>query len=229
MTSSLETQSTPEADSSRKDTSTALARTRRRDARREQSRTEILEAAERVFGEDGIRDGSLRRIASLSGFSAGALYLFFENKADLLSKTLARRGDEWSAAVGAIVASDAGPLKKLHQVIDFAEAFLTEHPHFRQLLHQVSHGTTIAGHNLAAPHQDDDQDFTAIMTGLAGVIESGQKQGDIRPGDARALTHLFTVLVNEYVLLGASPGIGRLTSRQFHEFVDGALRTNSAR
>jgi AcrR family transcriptional regulator len=165
----------------------------------------------------------------LSGFSAGALYLFFENKADLLSKTLARRGDEWSEALGAIVASDSAPLEKLHQVIDFATVFLTEHPHFRQLLNQVSHGTMVAGHNLAAPNEGDDKGFTAIMTGLTGVIEVGQRQGDIRPGEARALTHLFTVLVNEYVLLGAAPGIGRLTSSQFHEFVDGALRTNSSK
>src|SRR5229473_1025769 len=58
----------------------ADVRTRRRGARREQSQGDILDAAERVFGEDGIHSGSVRRIAELSGFSPGAIYLFFENK-----------------------------------------------------------------------------------------------------------------------------------------------------
>src|SRR5260370_35648873 len=69
-------------------------RARRRAARRAENRTEILDAAERGFGEHGGRDGSLRQIALLSGFSTAAIYLFFENKRDLLRGTLTRPGDE---------------------------------------------------------------------------------------------------------------------------------------
>jgi hypothetical protein len=32
------------------------------------------------------------------------------------------------------------------------------------------------------------------------------------------------VLLNEYALLDTAPGIGKLTTAQFHEFVGGALR-----
>ena len=79
-----------------KDPPVADVRTRRRDARREQNQGDILDAAEIVFGKDGIHNGSVRRIADLSGFSPGAMYLFFENKADLVTKTFDRRiGKEW--------------------------------------------------------------------------------------------------------------------------------------
>jgi AcrR family transcriptional regulator len=198
-------------------------RIRRRDARREQSQGEILDAAEMVFGEDGIHNGSVRRIAELSGFSAGAVYLFFENKADLVTKTFDRRGKEWCDAVGAITEGSASPLGKLHEVTDWVMTFLTEHPHFRALLSQVSHGSTVAGYSLAVRSTDDGY-FSSIMNAIAGVIEEGQVRGDIRGGDAGSLAHLFSVLLNEYALLDAAPGIGKLTEAQFHEFVDGALR-----
>jgi hypothetical protein len=62
----------------------------RRAARRAQSTSEILDAAEKVFGARGLSDGSLREVADEAGFSTGALYLFFENKQHLIG--LDRRG-----------------------------------------------------------------------------------------------------------------------------------------
>jgi AcrR family transcriptional regulator len=208
---------------SSKELPTLDIRTRRRNARREQSQEDILDAAEKVFGENGIHNGSVRRIAELSGFSPGAVYLFFENKGDLVTKTFDRRGKEWCDAVGIIAKGSASPLGKLHEVMDWVITFLTEHPHFRALLSQVSHGSMVAGFSLAMPSTDDGY-FSSIMTAIAGVIVEGQKRGDIRAGDSRSLAHLFSVLLNEYALLDATQGIGKLTKAQFHEFVDGALR-----
>jgi AcrR family transcriptional regulator len=177
-----------------------------------------------VFGEDGIHGGSLRRVAEVSGFSVGALYLFFESKADLLVKTLERRGKEWDDAVQAIAAGSAAPLVRLHEVIDFVISFLSEHPQFRALLSQISRGSVVAGFSLAAPATDDGH-FSSIMAALEGLVEEGQDRGEIRPGDPTSLAHLYSVLVNEYALLGATPGIAMLTESQFHGVVDGALRT----
>jgi len=211
------------APGSRQDSPALDSRSRRRIARREQSQGEILDAAERVFGEDGIHNGSVRRIAELSGFSPGGIYLFFENKADLVKKTFDRRGREWADAFGSIAREDASPLDRLHQMIDWVVTFLTGHPDFRALLSQVSHGSTVAGYNLATKSEDDGY-FSSIMTAIAGMIEKGQLEGDIRSGDPNSLAHLLSVLLNEYALLDAVPGIGKLTEVQFHEFVDGALR-----
>jgi AcrR family transcriptional regulator len=202
------------------------AKVRRRAVRREQSRTEILDAAEKVFGEDGIKEGSLRRIAELSGYSTGALYMFFDNKADLLAKTLGRRGDEWGSAVLAISKSDATPLEKLHQVIGFASRYFTDHPNFRLLMSHVSRGSMVAGYNLAQPRDDDDTGFAAIMAALRSIVEDGQRRGQIRSGNSTALAHLFSVLVNEYLLLRGTSDKGNLSETEFHAFIDGAIRTD---
>ena len=203
------------------------AKARRRAARREQSRTEILDAGERVFGEDGVKDGSLRRIAELSGYSVGAMYLFFDNKADLLAKTLARRGDEWGSAVLAISKSDASPLEKLHHVVGFASDYFSAHPSFRLLMSHVSRGSMVAGYNLAEPRDNDDTGFSAIMAALRSIVEDGQRREQIRSGNSTALAHLFSVLVNEYLLLRGTSDKGNLTESEFHAFVDGAIRANS--
>src|ERR1700730_9199415 len=110
-------------------------RARRRAARRAENRTEILDAAERVFGEHGVRDGSLRQIALLSGFSTAAIYLFFENKQDLLRETLTRRGDE--------------PVGKRHRVVSVTVAFFDVRPDFRRLLRHITGGPAIVGPSLA--------------------------------------------------------------------------------
>ena len=204
-------------------------RRERRAARREQNRTDILDAAERVFSREGIRDGSLRTIATESGFSTAGIYLFFENKQQLLAQTLTRRGDELVHALGQVTEHDVAPLEQLHQVMDITVAFFAERPDFRLLLRQVRGGATITGPVLAEYASEVDARFEAAMDILTGIVYRGQQAGEIRRGDARALAHMFSVLVNEYILLDAAsggPGTLPLAAAEFHALVDGALRTD---
>jgi hypothetical protein len=64
---------------------------------------------------------------------------------------------------------------------------------------------------------------------MTGIVEDGQKTGEIRQGNPGALLHLYMTLVNEHVFLSAisNPASGMLTLDQFHGFVDGALRRPS--
>ena len=199
-------------------------RERRRAAQRAVNRTEILDAAECVFGEHGLRDGSIRQIALLSGFSPGAVYLFFDNKQHLFTETLTRRGDELIAALNAAAEDDSPPLSKLHHIVDVTVAFFEARPHFRRLLRQLSGGAPIVGSAFGTYASNGGQDFIAAMTIIAGVVADGQAAGEIRDGDTYALAHLYSVLINEHVLLASEMTSGRLTPAQFHELVDGMLR-----
>src|SRR5258708_7316432 len=106
----------------------------RRAARTAENRKSILDAAERVFGERGIREGSLRQPARQAGSSTAGIYLFFENKQHLLAETLARRGVELISTLGSVATDDLAPLAKLHRIVDVTVAFFEERPAFRQLL-----------------------------------------------------------------------------------------------
>ena len=200
-------------------------RARRRAARRAENRAEILDAAERVFGERGVRAGSLREIALLSGFSTAAIYLFFDNKQHLLSETLTRRGAELIGTLQTAAEGDGSPLEKLHRVVDVTVAFFEARPDFRRLLRHINGGTLIIGPALA-DYGDAGGSFTKAMTLLAGIVTDGQKAGEIRDGSARAIAHFYSVLINEHVLLATrdESNIGTLTPQQFHALIDGMLR-----
>jgi TetR/AcrR family acrAB operon transcriptional repressor len=201
-------------------------RAERRAARRAENRTEILDAAEKVFGANGLRDGSLREIGEESGFSTAAIYLFFDNKQHLVAETLSRRGDEWIAAVRREAESDGAPLEKLHRIVDAAALFFAERPHFRRLLRHIRGGAKITGPVLAEFGSSANARFDEVMGVLADLVRDGQAASEIRDGDERALAHLYSVLINEFVLLASSndAGVGSLTSAQFHALIDGALR-----
>ena len=120
-----------------------------RQAQSIQNRVDILDAAEKIFGERGIHNGSLREIADEAGFSAAAIYIFFENKQHLLSETLTRRGDELLPIIRTAAAADLTPLHKLHVLIDDTVIFFDERPYFRLLMRHVRGDATITGPVLA--------------------------------------------------------------------------------
>jgi AcrR family transcriptional regulator len=199
-----------------------------RQAQSRQNRVDILDAAEKIFGERGIHNGSLREIADEAGFSAAAIYSFFENKQHLLSETLTRRGDELLPIIRAAAAADLTPLDKLHVLIDDTVLFFDERPHFRLLMRHVRGDATITGPVLATFADRVNLRFEEALSRIATIVEEGQERGQIREGNGRALAHLYSVLINEFVLLHARPdetSTGTLTSEQFHGVVDGALRS----
>ena len=203
------------------DTARAEVRSQRRAARRAQSRTEILDAAEQVFSEDGLRDGSLRRIGDLSGYSTAAIYKFFDSKQHLVAQTLSRRADEWLAELQRASGSGGTPLERLHRVVDDAAAFFGARPHFRSVLRQVQGGSAIVGPLLAAFAEDVYGRYGRAMQMMTDLVREGQKGGEIRGVDARALAHLASVLTNEYVLTDLP-----LTREEFQAVFDGALRAS---
>ena len=207
------------------DTARAEVRSQRRAARRAESRIGILDAAERVFSEDGLRDGSLRRIGDLSGYSTAAIYKFFDSKQHLVAQTLSRRADEWLAELQRAAGSGGTPLERLHQIADNAAAFFGARPHFRSVLRQVQGGSAIVGPLLDAFAEDVYGRFAQAMAVMTDLIRQGQQVAEIRTGDPRALAHLASVLTNEFALADVG-----LTTADFHAVFDGALRApaNSA-
>ena len=201
------------------DTARAELRSRRRAARRAEAITEVLDAAEKVFSEDGLRDGSLRRIADLSGYSTAAIYKFFDSKQHLVARTLSRRADEWLAELQRATGSGGTPLERLHLIVDDAAAFFGARPHFRSVLRQVQGGSAIVGPLLDAFADDVYGRYAQAMAVMTDLIRQGQKAGQIRAGNPAGLAHLASVLTNEFALADVS-----LSAMDFHAVFDGALR-----
>lgn len=73
----------------------------------------IFDAAIRLITANGFADTSMSKIAKAAGVSAATIYVYFENKEDMLNKTYAHVKSEMAAAL----------MKELKPEISVAEAF----------------------------------------------------------------------------------------------------------
>src|SRR5215475_4549281 len=97
---------TSTAASSGQPTSEVGRREQRRQQQLDLSRTQLLDAAEEVFGAKGFHDTTLREVAELAEYSVGSVYSFFDNKDDLFRQIFVRRGDEFMPALRAALHAD---------------------------------------------------------------------------------------------------------------------------
>ena len=75
------------------------ARRLRRAERRQLTRAQLLDAAERIFARDGFRGASVEAIAEEAGYSHGAIYSNFKGKDDLFLVLVEERIDARLAGV----------------------------------------------------------------------------------------------------------------------------------
>lgn len=143
---------------------------------------EILAAALEVFAERGFQGARLEEVAKRAGVSKGALYLYFETKADLfravvtdaISPNLERvkmmaaaaAPFEQAARMGVgMLARTVVTDRRITGVIKLVIAESRNHPELATIWHE-----------------------TVVQPGLtliSGLIAAAQARGEVRPGDPR--------------------------------------------
>jgi TetR/AcrR family transcriptional regulator len=145
----------------------------------------ILDAAERLFAEQGFTATTIKQIGKEAGVNSALLYYYYDSKETLYRATLQR-------ILGQLLWRGTDAIEGATTHIDRIRAFvraqvrvLGEHPHFPRLLvrelvdHEAAHAeraiTTTAAH---------------AFKRLCEVIEAGQKDGAFR----RSLDPRFTAI-----------------------------------
>src|SRR3954464_4252829 len=90
----------------------ASRRAQRRSLHQDLSRTQLLDAAEEVFGRKGFHATTLKEVAELAAVSVGSGYSFFENKDDLYLSVFLRRGAEFMPGMREVAQSGRNPLEQ---------------------------------------------------------------------------------------------------------------------
>ena len=178
----------------------------RRELRRERhhdlSRTQLLDAAERVFGEKGFHDATLNEIAELAEYSVGSVYSFFAGKEDLFSQVFVRRGEEFMPAMRDILDGAGSPTDKLHCLVDFQVGFFRDHREFGRLFLRYANVALVSEPSeLDASIAGNYDESMRLQTDL---ISRGQGSGEFHPGDPLVLAHLFSGLIASYQALDPS-------------------------
>jgi AcrR family transcriptional regulator len=211
-------------------TAPAGRREERRLVQQDLSRSQLLDAAEEVFGRKGLHDATLREVAELAEFSVGSVYSFFESKDDLFRQVFLRRGAEFMPGLRELLGPDAhddrdaDAVAQLHDLVDFEVGFFRRHPRFGRLYLRYSSATTLS--------LDRELDFAISanyeesMRLQAALFRRGQRQGAFREGDPDVLARLFSGLVSAFqamdpAVVSDEPGAAeRLPLAAFHELVE---------
>jgi AcrR family transcriptional regulator len=82
-----------------------------RDERKQQTRERLLDAAAQVFAQRGFNSATLDEVAEAAGYTKGAVYSNFDNKADLflalIERRIARQAEEATRALAQTSLADA--------------------------------------------------------------------------------------------------------------------------
>jgi AcrR family transcriptional regulator len=146
--------------------------------RRQQTRDHLLRAAAQVFAEHGYHGASLDEVASVAGFTKGAVYSNFKNKEDLFLALLKSNYEhELEVLRSTLDASEIPPEFRLSDFVRFIQGQLREVPPNYGLL--IQEFWLYAARNLSARERliaIDDEATRAI----AGILEAEQQRQGLK-------------------------------------------------
>jgi AcrR family transcriptional regulator len=155
----------------------------RREREREQLRQEILDAARELFVKEGFENVSMRRIAEKIEYSPTTIYLYFEDKADLLfqicEETFAKLTDEMEA----ITKECKDPVEALKRGCRAYVNFGLRYPnHYRVTF--INHPGRLEGQ----PYLREGSQGMRAYNHLRQGVEECVRQGRFRETDVEAIT-----------------------------------------
>jgi AcrR family transcriptional regulator len=171
-------------------------RAERRLLQQDVGRSQLLDAAEEVFGRKGFHQATLKEVAELAEFSVGSVYSFFENKDDLFQQIFVRGGERFMDPMRDVLTSDRDPVHQLHDLLDFQIGWFRSNPRFARLyLREAS--TTL----LSSERWIDEvmrERYVEAMALEADLFVRGQAAGVFCDGAPDVLARLFSGIVSAY-------------------------------
>lgn len=161
----------------------------------QETRSSILDAAERIFFEKGVSRTSLADIAQAAGVTRGAIYWHFANKGDLFTEMFDRvllPLDELKAA--SINPEEADPLGRLIEICTLCLRDTALDPRRRRvfdILFLKCEFVEEMGPVMVRHQTNMREGLGKIEAGLRNAISKGQMPADLDTKLAAAMLHAF--------------------------------------
>lgn len=160
-------------------------------------KTQILDAARRIFAAKPFSEVKMQDIAQEAGLSVGGVYWYYKSKDQIIAAILQENAAMIRADLESLAAMDAPAYQRL-------ETF------FQQMVTATDHlaGLYVTGAKLYAM-TSPDPDMRQVMEsigrayheGLATLIEQGISQGEFRPASAQDVAGALIGLYEGLLLL----------------------------
>ncbi|MGI6238307.1 MAG: TetR/AcrR family transcriptional regulator [Christensenellales bacterium] len=167
---------------------------------REKTRARIREAAVALFAQKGLEATSVADIAETAGVSAGLIYRHYRAKDDLFIEL----ADEARAGLASLRAAfEAGePVPTIGSITQDICRDMTQDGRFLNIMIIITRALLMNDARLQPLIEEDK----AMLAALAGMIARGQRAGDFRAGDARAMACAYIATVQGAFVMRAALG-----------------------
>ncbi len=144
-----------------------------------QRRKYVLECAEKLFAQKGFDGVTVADIAKASEFSVGSLYLFFENKEDLIKQMMLERIEVSLGIVSAEVAKDIPAIEKLENAVGaLVDHFVERLDFFKVFVREIK------SPELCTPHKMFGDKlavmFEKFYNDITSIFEQGIREGTFK-------------------------------------------------
>lgn len=157
-------------------------------------REHIMEAAERIFAEQGFDDTKMQDIAREVGISLATLYQAYPGKGELYRAILIARDSEMLNTVmaqGQQALAQPQSIERLLALMETHLRFLLEHPDYLRMQLQQGH---VWYHSTAWPSREEQQMWERGLAVIAQVLTWGQAQELFVPGDTKDQARLMMAM-----------------------------------
>jgi AcrR family transcriptional regulator len=157
----------------------------------------ILGAAEALFVRHGYRKTSVSDIARQAGVAKGTVYLYFDNKPDLLLRVIAEEKRAWLNEMAAVLAPEHEPADRLKEYIRLAIRMSTRMPLTRRLLQGDMEIALVLSEIDPQLRDPDSRIEMDIITGMfeAAAAPHGWSQTQVRQRASVLVNLLFGSMV----------------------------------
>lgn len=147
-------------------------------------RAELLAAAQKIFTVAGYEGATIRRIAEEVGVSSTALYMYFQDKSQIMLEICVHALEELYQQLEAISVDEREPVQKVRAVLEVLLRFGFEQPTAYQLLYCVAPKDVNERRNdVIAPLTRSC--FQRTQQAVEAAVAAGQMRTDMPP---RAMT-----------------------------------------
>jgi AcrR family transcriptional regulator len=172
----------------------------------EDTRTDILAAARKVFSRRGFAGTSIREVAEAARVNKAMIYYHFRDKVDLyravLSDSFDAMQDIWKHKV---FQGEATARRKIQQYIEGFIRFQHENEDLRKILAMEFSTTGTKSENLKwiAQHY-----FAENHAALVKILEAGMKSGELKKmNPLMAVVALIGMIIHSFIYIPISPYI----------------------
>ncbi len=169
----------------------------RKDRERERHRTEILEAAERVFAFKGYQGATVEEIAREAEFAVGTIYKYFKGKEELYFQAAAGLFQEFMRQFEATVLSIAAPEEAIGALIELRLTHSEEHRRFLRVFFETTRGSRVDPLRSVPAHLV--RIYDGYIEAVRTLFARGMADGTFDAGDPLYTTLCLEGIINAFV------------------------------